>query len=175
MVVVHNYSNEQKSSFPDSSSENIEIDDDRAYAVGLWAIGVIVVLLLMVFVAFAIARSKNNEQTAQKSVANQKEQILGAKETTKTSETPVKTEVKTESSANASDIQNLERPLTDDEIQAKAKTMPGSQIHEVAAGESLYTIGEKYNIDWREIAKASNLAPPYSLRVGQKLIIPKGG
>jgi LysM repeat protein len=169
MVVVHNYSN-QKDLISNEFSEKIEIDDDKAYVIGIWAVSVLVILIIILLVIFAIIRTKNNEQIAKENI--KKEQVLGEKQSEKS---PTKTEVKIQDTTKNEDVQNLERPLTNDEIEAKAQKMPGSIVHTVAAGESLYTIGEKYNIDWHEIATASNLAPPYSLHVGQKLIIPKGG
>jgi len=174
MVVIHNYAESQKRLAPDSLQVS-EIDDDKAYTVGIWVVSLFMVLLLLIFVAFAILRSKNNEQIAQKAnIANQGK-VLGEKNKTSDTKATVQTEIKTQKTNTSENIQNLERPLTNDEILTKSKTLPGSLIHAVAVGESLYTIGAKYNIDWREIAKVSNLAPPYSLTVGQKIIIPKGG
>jgi len=42
----------------------------------------------------------------------------------------------------------------------------------VQAGDTLSLIAEKYQVDWEEIAAANNLEAPYSIAVGQKLIIP---
>lgn len=39
----------------------------------------------------------------------------------------------------------------------------------VKRGDTLYSIGLEFGYDYREIAKANNLNPPYSLYVGQKL------
>ncbi len=41
--------------------------------------------------------------------------------------------------------------------------------------ENLYRIGLKTGIDYREIAAANNIEPPYNVRVGQVLILPKPG
>ena len=62
-----------------------------------------------------------------------------------------------------------------EEIIAKAEKIPGSSLHSVADGESLYKIGEKHGVDWRKIAELTNLSPPYNLHTGQKLIIPPKG
>lgn len=41
--------------------------------------------------------------------------------------------------------------------------------------ENLYRIGLKTGIDYREIAAANDIEPPYNVRVGQVLILPKQG
>jgi lipoprotein NlpD len=41
--------------------------------------------------------------------------------------------------------------------------------HIVKKGETLFGIGLEYGIDYREIATANNIAPPYPIQVGQKL------
>lgn len=43
----------------------------------------------------------------------------------------------------------------------------------VKSGDSLYSIGIKFGINWQEIAKTNNLEEPYTLTVGQELKIPK--
>lgn len=44
--------------------------------------------------------------------------------------------------------------------------------HTVAAGETLSSIGLKYDVDWTEIATANSLKEPYAIFVGQVLCIP---
>ncbi len=46
--------------------------------------------------------------------------------------------------------------------------------HKVKAGETLISIGQMYQYDWREIAEASDLKEPYVLSVGLVLCIPGG-
>ena len=41
--------------------------------------------------------------------------------------------------------------------------------HTIAKGETLFGIGLQYGIDYKEIAAANNIAPPYPIRIGQKL------
>ncbi|NQY42259.1 MAG: peptidoglycan DD-metalloendopeptidase family protein [Legionellales bacterium] len=47
----------------------------------------------------------------------------------------------------------------------------GANSHIVQQGESLYAIAFRYDIDYRELAKANSLAPPYKLSTGQHLTI----
>lgn len=39
----------------------------------------------------------------------------------------------------------------------------------VKRGDTLYSIGLEFGYDYREVAKANNIPPPYALRVGQRL------
>ncbi len=41
--------------------------------------------------------------------------------------------------------------------------------HTVAKGETLFGIGLQYGIDYKEIAAANNITPPYPIRIGQRL------
>jgi len=56
--------------------------------------------------------------------------------------------------------------------QKETTTTTSGQTYKVESGDTLYTIGQKLNVDWHEIAKANNLKEPYSLKVGQELVIP---
>lgn len=45
--------------------------------------------------------------------------------------------------------------------------------HTVKKGDTLYKLGVKYGVDWKEIAKVNNVkAPKYIIKVGQELVIP---
>lgn len=54
-----------------------------------------------------------------------------------------------------------------------AKSAPGKdwrpEVHTVKKGDTLYSIGLEYGYDYKEIAQANNIAPPYVIRVGQQL------
>jgi LysM repeat protein len=41
--------------------------------------------------------------------------------------------------------------------------------HTVAKGETLSTIGKKYNLDWKEIARQNGIEKPYTIYFGQEL------
>lgn len=170
MVVVHDYSKNKKSSVHPDSSPRDQIDEDRAYTVGIWVFAGFVVVLIILFVLIAIGRTSQSEEVAGENVKN-KEQVLGEKEETK--KEPAKTELKeTENTTKNEEVKDLERPLSQEETIAKQKQISGSKLHTVDSGESLYTIGEKYNTAWQKIAEVNNLAPPYNLSTGQKIIIP---
>jgi lipoprotein NlpD len=52
-------------------------------------------------------------------------------------------------------------------VEADKDWRPDSHI--VKKGETLFGIGLQYGIDYREIASANNIAPPYPVQIGQKL------
>lgn len=54
-------------------------------------------------------------------------------------------------------------------INAWDKPVSTQKIHQVQAGESLYSVAWRYGKDYRELAKTNDLKPPYSLLAGQKL------
>lgn len=45
----------------------------------------------------------------------------------------------------------------------------------VKKGDTLYAIGLEFGYDYKEIASANNLTPPYPIKIGQKLILPSNG
>lgn len=47
-----------------------------------------------------------------------------------------------------------------------------AQKYTVEAGETLYGIAIKLDMDWKDIAKLNDIEPPYTLRTGQELLIP---
>lgn len=44
-------------------------------------------------------------------------------------------------------------------------------VHVVKRGETLYSIAMAYDLDWRELANRNGLRPPYTLYVGQRLLL----
>ncbi|HAF00826.1 MAG TPA: peptidase M23 [Methylophilaceae bacterium] len=50
------------------------------------------------------------------------------------------------------------------------ENQPSSYI--VKKGDTLYALGLEFGYDYKEIAAANNLQPPYGIKVGQKLILP---
>ncbi|MEA3345775.1 MAG: LysM peptidoglycan-binding domain-containing protein [Chloroflexota bacterium] len=48
----------------------------------------------------------------------------------------------------------------------------GERIHIVKQGENLFRIGLKYGVPWQDIAQANEIAYPYRLLAGQRLVIP---
>jgi murein DD-endopeptidase MepM/ murein hydrolase activator NlpD len=51
-------------------------------------------------------------------------------------------------------------------------TIPAGRFHSVAAGETGIAIARAYTVPWGDIVAANALEEPFTLRVGQRLIIP---
>lgn len=43
----------------------------------------------------------------------------------------------------------------------------------VKAGDTLFTLSQRFSVDWQELAALNNLQEPFLLRVGQELKIPR--
>jgi len=59
--------------------------------------------------------------------------------------------------------------------QPKAKSLAGTGVYEIKEGDSLWTIGRKFGVSPEEIAKANGISLNKTLKIGEKLIIPKAG
>lgn len=60
------------------------------------------------------------------------------------------------------------KPAETAKTQAAAKD-ERPDFYIVKRGDTLYSIGLEFGYDYREVAKANNINPPYALRVGQQL------
>ena len=65
-------------------------------------------------------------------------------------------------------------PYYGDPPAASQALSSGGLIHWVGQGETLWSISQKYDLDWREIARANGIQDPSEVEVGQALRIPKG-
>jgi lipoprotein NlpD len=63
-----------------------------------------------------------------------------------------------------------ERPAPVEELHWKPISKNSSQ-HIVAPGETLYAVAFRYDLDYRHLAALNHLYRPYTLRVGQKLML----
>ncbi|GAB3112743.1 hypothetical protein GCM10027160_15170 [Streptomyces calidiresistens] len=62
---------------------------------------------------------------------------------------------------------NLYRYVQDGSLEP-----PGGRTHTVREGETLYSIGRRYGVPWQRIAEANGITSPYTIFVGQVLVIP---
>ncbi len=60
-------------------------------------------------------------------------------------------------------------PPPDAAPDAAPLAMPSDQMVTVAAGDSLYAIAQRYGLPISAVIEANDLAPPYTLRIGQRL------
>jgi LysM repeat protein len=75
-------------------------------------------------------------------------------------------------SAPAKQETTTETPKETPKQETQNSTKASGQTYKVESGDTLYTIGQKFSVDWHDIASANNLKEPYSLKVGQELTIP---
>lgn len=47
------------------------------------------------------------------------------------------------------------------------------ETYQVRRGDTLFNVSQKYEISWQTLAELNGLEPPYTLKIGQKLNIPK--
>ena len=57
-------------------------------------------------------------------------------------------------------------------VAAKDRLSTPATTYTVVEGDTLYPIGLELDVNWEQIAAANNLVDPYTLKVGQVLIIP---
>ncbi len=53
-----------------------------------------------------------------------------------------------------------------------AVTVPGGRLHTVKAGETGIAIARAYGVEWQEVVTANKLKAPYTIEVGDKLLLP---
>lgn len=70
--------------------------------------------------------------------------------------------------------QVLQVPDTGQQADAQATPAATGQqvVYVVTSGDTLSAIAERFNVKWTDIAAANNIAAPYTIYRGQKLIIP---
>ena len=57
-------------------------------------------------------------------------------------------------------------------VVADATIVAGARVHVVKRGETGIAIARAYGADWSKVAAANGLKPPYTLEVGDKLLLP---
>lgn len=57
-------------------------------------------------------------------------------------------------------------------VVADAATVPGGRLHVVKPGETGIAIARAYGVEWSRVVATNGLKPPYTLEVGDKLLLP---
>ncbi len=58
-----------------------------------------------------------------------------------------------------------------DQPDVASKNNTEQQIHIVGKGETLYTIGRKFNVAFKTLAQWNNIPRPYNIKPGQKIVV----
>jgi hypothetical protein len=57
--------------------------------------------------------------------------------------------------------------------QTKQQWQQQGQLYKVKKGDDVQKIAEKHDVQWKQMTRVNNLKPPYLLKVGQELYLPK--
>ena len=66
-------------------------------------------------------------------------------------------------------IPNIARPAPDEAADEAPLAIPADRLVTVATGDSLYAIAQRFGLPISALIEANDLAPPYTLRIGQRL------
>ncbi|HLB80307.1 MAG TPA: LysM peptidoglycan-binding domain-containing protein, partial [Dongiaceae bacterium] len=71
----------------------------------------------------------------------------------------------------------LGKPISPDAVAAAAAITPTSALgitdYTVIPGDTVYIVANRFKVPVRAMIEANGLAPPYSLRPGQRLVVPE--
>lgn len=70
---------------------------------------------------------------------------------------------------------NTRAPVEDREPLPVATGQAGQVGHTVKRGDTLYSIAFRYGLDYREVAAANNIRPPYTIYPGQRIQLVEAG
>ena len=168
MVVIHDYSrpdpsmpSQEESSEPPQYNE---IDDEKAFVIGLWVIsGIVILIVLGIVLKATLFTSKKSPQP------ESTPQVMG-EQTQQEVTQPAQTQTEAPSILPVdSQTTNTGESKKAEELKA---TIPGSTIYTVESGDTISGIGKKMGVAWKKIAEINGISSPYSLHPGQKLVIP---
>ncbi len=57
-------------------------------------------------------------------------------------------------------------------VPGQALILPAGRVHTVRTGETGIAIARAYGVDWPRVVSANRLAPPYTLEIGDQLLLP---
>ncbi|MDF2096379.1 LysM peptidoglycan-binding domain-containing M23 family metallopeptidase [Aquibaculum arenosum] len=76
------------------------------------------------------------------------------------------------SEPSAPEPSSSEPPSSETAKAAATRVEPQESAHRVVAGDTLFSIAQRYDVPLAAMIDANNLTPPFDLRVGQRLAIP---
>ena len=69
----------------------------------------------------------------------------------------------------------LASPTPTATLVATPTATPGVTVYIVSFGDTLFSIAQAYGVSWEALAEANRLSYPYTIYVGQELVIPAVG
>lgn len=73
-------------------------------------------------------------------------------------------------------FQKEQTDSTSPQVLGVSDTNTSSQVfteYKIKKGDTLFTISKEYGLEWTTLATLNNLQPPFDLKIGQSLKIPK--
>lgn len=133
------------------------------------AVGTVGVVVVFVLLAGSAAYFATKSIILQGKLATSGESVADSDSTPEetASSTPTST-----ATSSASPSASTSTPVTPPAVAAKDRLATPSTTYTVVEGDTLYPIGLELDVNWEQIAQANNLVDPYTLKVGQVLIIP---
>lgn len=144
---------EQKPQTPpeiNTQNNTVEISDEKAYKTGVLAIG-IPILFIMVITGISTYKPNQQKESTESKIKN--EEVI----------------VET----NEADYTSEEKQTSNSVTSEQGSGFNDGELYTVKPGETLYSIGLALDLDWKEIAEINGIEPPYDLKSGQELELPK--
>jgi LysM repeat protein len=141
--------------------------EDREFTVGLIAL-ICITIFLIVFFLIKI-NLKKTDSTVQNQPQNQtasQPQVAGAS-------TQNNNQTQSNSSSQSSSSKTTQNSTSSQSSQSNSSSQPSSKTYTVQSGDTLYSIAQKYTLDWHKIADLNNISSATALKVGQVLSIPQ--
>ena len=126
------------------TDNTLEITNEQAYKTGVLVIGIPILIVLT---------------------------ILGL--TTGKAEKPIASQKKTSSKSQENVSATKASQESQKENVSSTSNKTSNEIYTVKPGDTLFGIGLDLKIDWKELAELNNIEPPYALKSGQELKLPK--
>lgn len=149
--------------------EVFDIEEEKAFQVGL--ITIILLVIIAGIITWYFIKKNQNTKNNQAQTQTQEAEVLGVQEETIPQET-----APSEATSSPTEESMPESQVFGEESSAGASSTEASSSegnYTVQIGDTLYGLGQKFDVDWKEIAEINNLAEPYNLTPGEKINIPK--
>ncbi len=132
------------------SESSVEVSDETAYKTGVLAIG-LPILLLLIIMGVATYKPSQVKKTDKLEIKN--EEVI----------------VETDEADHVSNNKQPDTSVTNEQGSGFAD----GELYIVKPGETLYEIGLELDMDWKLLAEINGIEPPYDLKSGQELELPK--
>lgn len=71
-------------------------------------------------------------------------------------------------------VEDRSEPRPAESRTGPPREIPAQGTHRVQRGDTLYSIAFRYDLDWRNLARWNGISAPYTIRVGETLLLRRG-